>query len=103
MQVEQCLTHGCNQGFGPPAPLSAGNGGEPQEGNGQPPAFRLDPGTYLQVIYPTGQSYVQDAYKDFPSTTPLSPKLPAHITGFSKKQDHDGEPTVYFTAPAAQR
>jgi two-component system OmpR family sensor kinase len=102
MQIEQCLTHGCNQGFGPPAPLSAGNG-QPQDDNGQPPAFRLDPGTYLQVIYPTGQSYVQDAFKNFPSNTPLSPKLPAHITGFSEKHDQGGEPTVYFTAPSAQK
>jgi two-component system OmpR family sensor kinase len=102
MQIEQCLTRGCNQGFGPPAPLSAGDGGPPA-GNGESPAFRLDPGTFLEVLYPTGQSYVQDAFRDFPTNTPLSPKLPAHITGFSKEHDPGGEPTVYFTAPAAQK
>ena len=45
---------------------------------------------------------MQDAYQ-FPSNTPLSPKLPATISGYSKSADPGGEPTVYFTAPAAQK
>ncbi len=92
VQIEQCLVHGCQQGFGP---------GPPGDSNGSAPA-RLDPGTYLEVRYPSGAPYVQDAYQ-FPSNTPLSPKLPAIVTGFSKQQDPGGEPTTYFNAPAAQK
>jgi two-component system OmpR family sensor kinase len=92
VQIEQCLTTGCQQGFGP---------GPPSGDNGPAPA-RLDPGTFLEVRYPSGQPYVQDAYR-FPSNTPLSPKLPAVINGYSKSADPGGEPTRYFTAPAAQK
>ena len=92
VEIEQCLTNGCQQGFGP-GPPSAGHGAAPT---------RLDPGTFLEVRYPSGQPYVQDAYQ-FPSNTPLSPKLPATISGYSKSADPGGEPTVYFTAPAAQK
>jgi two-component system OmpR family sensor kinase len=102
MQIEQCLTHGCNQGFGPPGPPSAGDG-QPPSDNGQSPAFRLDQGTFLEVVYPTGLPLVQDAFENFTSNRPLSPRLPAHITGFSTKNDPGGEPTVYFTVPAAQK
>jgi two-component system OmpR family sensor kinase len=93
MQIEQCLNNGCHEGFGP---------GPPSQGDGQAPPFRLDPGTFLEVVYPSGQPYVQDAFS-FPGNTALSPKLPARITGFSAKEDHGGEPTTYFTVPAAQK
>ncbi len=75
VEIEQCLTNGCQQGFGP-GPPSAGHGSAPT---------RLDPGTFLEVRYPSGQPYVQDAYQ-FPSNTPLSPKLPAdHHWIFEKR------------------
>jgi two-component system OmpR family sensor kinase len=91
--IEQCLTNNCPEGFGP---------GHPTEASGQGPTFRLDPGTFLEVISPSGQSYVQDAFLS-PSSTPFSPKLPAVIRGYSKRNDPGGEPTTYFTAPAAQK
>jgi two-component system OmpR family sensor kinase len=108
VQIEQCLVHGCQQGFGPgpsdqdnTGPPGQGGAGSPAQGSGDAPP-RLDPGTFLEVRYPSGAPYVQDAYQ-FPSSTALSPKLPAVITGFSRKNDRGGEPTTYFNAPAAQK
>jgi two-component system OmpR family sensor kinase len=86
--IEQSLLHG-------PGPEADDNGPGPGPG-------RLDQGTFLEVRYPSGQPQVFPAYRP-PSGTPLSPKLPSVITGFSKKEDPGGEPTTYFTAPAAQK
>ena len=86
--IEQSLLHG-------PGPEADDNGPGPGPG-------RLDQGTFLEVRYPSGQPQVFPAYRP-PSNTPLSPKLPSVITGFSKKEDPGGEPATYFSAPAAQK
>jgi two-component system OmpR family sensor kinase len=94
MQFEQCLTNpdGCNAGMGP-GPRAATTG---------QPVLRAAPGTFVKVIYPSGQTQVlADAFQPGSNTT-FSPKLPSVITGFSEKNDPGGEPTVYFNAPAAE-
>jgi two-component system OmpR family sensor kinase len=93
VQIEQCLVQGCPQGFGP---------GGPSEDNGPGPPGRLPQDTFLEVRYPSGESYVADAYP-YAGGSGTAPKLPAVITGFSKRADPGGEPTTYFNAPAAQK
>jgi two-component system OmpR family sensor kinase len=93
--IEQAILGRTN---GPPGP--AGGGGRAR-GPCNLPTFPIG-GTFLQVNYSSGQPCVLPAYQP-PSNAPLSPRLPAEITGFSVKNDPGGEPTVYFDAPSAQK
>ncbi len=95
LSIEQALTgaqHGPN---GPPPQFG------PPGGTGEC-NFRLDPGTYLEIREGSAQICEQAAYR-LPGDTPLSPRLPADITGLSTKNNPGGEATVYFNSPAAQK
>jgi two-component system OmpR family sensor kinase len=91
------------------APIEQALGGSPQGPFAPPPSagncnFRLDPGTFLEVRYPSGQQCTQAAFQFESSEQPLSPRLPDPITGYSVKNDQgEPEPTVYFNAPSVQK
>ena len=55
VEIEQCLT--------PTAVSRASGPGRRPAGHGSAPYPGLDPGTFLEVRYPSGQPYVQDAYQ----------------------------------------
>ncbi len=103
MPVEAALTGG----QGGPGGHGAQNGPNPQPGASYAGSsecnlpVRLSPQTYLQIR--TGSQPVCDYLAEQPNgSATYSPKLPTEITGFSVKNDPDGEPTVYFNAPALQ-
>jgi two-component system OmpR family sensor kinase len=75
--------------------------GPPGQGDANP-GFRDAPDTFVAVKTGSTLTTLANALQ-FPSQTALSPQLPATITGFSRKNDPGGEPTVYFNAPATQK
>jgi two-component system OmpR family sensor kinase len=59
--------------------------------------------TFIQVRSSSGQVLCSLPIYDRSRGTQLSPRLPAHITGFSHGANPGGEPARYFNAPSAQK
>jgi two-component system OmpR family sensor kinase len=59
---------------------------------------QLPPDSFVEVRSATGSVLCSKTLPGFGTTDTGSPKLPAHITGFSANTADYNEPTVYFTA-----
>jgi two-component system OmpR family sensor kinase len=84
---------------------SALNGDNNHQGPGPVPGgpnfLQLAPDTFIEVRGPGGRVLAEDLDYERGGTS-VSPKLPAHISGFSTSNNPGGEPTVYFNAGAVQ-
>jgi two-component system OmpR family sensor kinase len=77
----------------------------PETGPGQaPPNFEGSVSqTFIEVRDSSGRVLCSLPILNRDSGTQLSPRLPARITGFTRSANPDGEPTVYFNAPSAEK